>query len=391
MRYSLVELLRTPITAQTLHLEVFKKRSRGGSNGWMGCAYFCSRTNRPISDDEDCHSCSQEEIVDGRLISEDGLEKYPVIGGIPRLLPQEYMVQVWDQYAQWLDNYTSAYHSVESRFSRKNIQSQRRTAEQFGREWQTFDTLLDDFKTVFQQYFDLVDLKKLNGKMVLDAGCGMGRWAFHLAPRASRVIAFDLSFAVEPAYRNCYEVDNVEVIQGDIFHPPLRLVSFDFIYSLGVMHVLPDPSKAISSLKSLLAENGQLLIYTSYDLENRPQYFRLLKRSVDLLRQVTARAPAFCSYPIAFAVAGGIYLPLVYLGTLLESLGLHDVERRVPLYQTYRGKSFRLVLNDAVDRLTAPLENRYSKEEIDQWFSEAGFSRVRFSDSGPYWKAIGQA
>ena len=71
-------------------------------------------------------------------------------------------------------------------------------------------------------------------------------------------------------------------------------------------------------------------------------------------------------------------------------MGLRDVDQRVPLYQTYSGKSFRLILNDAVDRLTAPVENRYSRDEIGRWFSEAGFRNVKYSDSAPYWKTIGQ-
>jgi len=390
MRCGLIELLRTPVTGQALRLEVFKKGKRNLSKGWAHCAYFCSRMNRIISGDEPCDICGQEEVIDGCLISEDGLEQYPVIEGIPRLLPQEYMIEMWDKYPQWLDKYGTAYHSVESHFSPSNTRIQRRTAEQFGREWQTFDKLLKDFNRVFQEYFDLVDLKGFSRKTVLDAGCGMGRWAFHIAARTKRVVAFDLSFAVEPAYRNCYAQGNVEVIQADIFHLPLRSVSFDFIYSLGVLHHLPDPFKGFASLKRLLVENGELLIYVYYDLENRAPYFRSLKRAVDLLRQFTARAPAFCSYPIAFVVAGAVYLPLVWFGDLLQSMGLRDVDQRVPLYQTYSGKSFRLILNDAVDRLTAPVENRYSRDEIGRWFSEAGFRNVKYSDSAPYWKTIGQ-
>jgi len=71
-------------------------------------------------------------------------------------------------------------------------------------------------------------------------------------------------------------------------------------------------------------------------------------------------------------------------------MGLGHVRRKVALYETYRGKSFRMILNDAVDRLTAPIENRYSKGEIADWFEKAGFWNVQFSDSASYWKACGQ-
>jgi hypothetical protein len=108
------------------------------------------------------------------------------------------------------------------------------------------------------------------------------------------------------------------------------------------------------------------------------------------MRHLTTRAPASVSYPAALAVATGIYLPLVWYGHLLSKMGLQEADRKIPLYQTYKRKSFRLIYNDSVDRLTAPIENRYSKAEIVDWFSRAGFCKVEFSESSPYWKACGQ-
>ncbi len=390
MRRSLVELLRTPITGQALHLEVFATRERNFVDGWANCSHYCSLLNRIPSGREPCQICGLEEVIDGRLVSEDGNEQYPVIHGIPRLLPQQYMVQVWQRYPQWLQRHGTVCHSALSPYTDKKIEIQQRTAKKFGQEWQTFDKLLRDFNEVFHRYFDLVDLRSLDGKSVLDAGCGMGRWAFHLAPNAKRVVALDLSFAVEPAYKNCYEQGNVEVIHADIFHLPLRSLSFDLIYCLGVLHHLPDPLAGILSLKKLISNGGQLLTYMYYNLENRPTYFKAVKKAVDLLRNFTTRAPASCSYAVAFALAVGIYLPLVWYGGVLSSMGLRDVGRKIPLYQTYSGKSFRLIYNDAVDRVTAPIENRYSKAEIAGLFSKAGFRGVKFSRTSPYWKACGQ-
>lgn len=355
MRHALVELLRAPITGQSFRLEVFSTRKNNMADGWAHCSYYCARLNRKLSGHEPCQICGQEEVVDGRLVSEDGREQYPIIAGIPRLLPQEYMAQVWARYPQWRQKYTTACHSVKSRFSRDHIKIHRRTAEQFSREWETFDNMLKDFSAVFHEYFDLVDLEELKQKTVLDAGCGMGRWSFHIAPKSHRVVAFDLSFAVEPAYWNCHNQGNVEVIQADIFHLPLRSKCVDLIYCLGVLHHLLDPLAGFLSLKKLLRNDGKLLTYIYYNFENRPFYFRSLKRIVGLIRQFTTRVPISYSYPVAFAIAVGIYLPLVWYGDLLRGMGLKDVGLKIPLYQGYRGKSFRLILNDAVDRFTAPI------------------------------------
>jgi len=37
-----------------------------------------------------------------------------------------------------------------------------------------------------------------------------------------------------------------QVVQADLHRPPFALESFDFIYSIGVLHHLPDPEAGIS-------------------------------------------------------------------------------------------------------------------------------------------------
>src|SRR4051812_17463503 len=72
----------------------------------------------------------------------------------------------------------------------------RRTQASFGYEWTHFNDWRQSGETNFSQYFQDVDLTSLRGKLVLDAGCGMGRHARQLAPFAGRVIAVDFSQAV---------------------------------------------------------------------------------------------------------------------------------------------------------------------------------------------------
>jgi SAM-dependent methyltransferase len=390
MRHSVVEILRTPASGQALRLEIFRKIKREPSHGWINCREHCAYLNRIPSGGEPCDFCVQEEIIDGRLISEDGEEEYPVIDGIPRLLPSQYMVKILKRHSEWFEKYGRLQHHGEITISRKSIEIQQRTSERFGKEWETFDRLIDDFEEVFEQYFDLVDLDGLSGKTVMDAGCGMGRWAFYMAPKVRRIVAFDLSSSVEMAYRNCFDRGNVEIIQADVYHLPFLNESFDFIYCLGVLHHLPEPFMGFLSLKKLLAKNGKILLYLYYNLENRPLYFRVLKNIVNLVRMITTRIPIPFSYSFSFAVAVGIYLPVILLGNLLNAIGLEKVSTKLPLYQFYKSKSFRLILNDAIDRFTAPVENRYSKNDIIKWFKDAGFSDWKFSESPPYWKTIGK-
>ena len=44
---------------------------------------------------------------------------------------------------------------------------------------------------------------------------------------------------------------------------------------------------------------------------------------------------------------------------------------------------------DAYDRFCTRLEQRFSKEQIGVMLTAAGFEDIRFSDSPPYWCAVG--
>src|SRR2546426_12679790 len=87
------------------------------------------------------------------------------------------------------------------------------------------------------------------GRRVLDAGCGKRRHLRLAAAFGAReVIAVDLGPAVDAAAQNTADLDNVHVVQGDLTRPPFRPASVDLIYSIGVLHHLPEPEAGFRAL-----------------------------------------------------------------------------------------------------------------------------------------------
>ncbi len=84
-----------------------------------------------------------------------------------------------------------------------------------------------------------------------------------------------------------------------------------------------------------------------------------------------------------------IYLPLISVSRLLTFLGLSRISKKIPL-SYYVNKSINIIRNDALDRFGTPLEQRFSKKEIESMMILSGLSNVVFSDSEPYWVALGQ-
>ena len=157
--------------------------------------------------------------------------EYPVVAGIPRFVPsQEY-------------------------------------SGSFGYQWKAFAKLqLDSYNgTRFsEERFRAItgwERRDLEGKRVLDAGCGAGRFA-EVASRVfgAWVTAVDLSEAVEACRENLMP-DPPAVCQASIYEMPFRDGAFDFVYSIGVIQHTPDPARAIRSLCRMVKPGGMLALW----------------------------------------------------------------------------------------------------------------------------------
>ena len=133
----------------------------------------------------------------------------------------------------------------------------------FGRQWTWFKrTQLDhpdQGLTASREAFTAKTgwtAEDVKDRLVLDAGCGMGRFAEVASSWGARVIAADLSGAVLAAAENLPVRESVALLHADLFDLPLKEASFDRIYSLGVLHHTPDAEAAFHALVPLLRPGG---------------------------------------------------------------------------------------------------------------------------------------
>jgi len=213
----------------------------------------------------------QEEIKTGEIVCSKCLRKYNILNYVPRFVET--------------DEYTGSYSFEWNLHKRTQLDSATGTTE-------SRDTFIT--KTGF-------NLQDLNGKRVLDAGCGSGGFLEVVSNSGAEVIGVDLSYAVEAAQENLGSLKNVHIVQADIFNLPLKKGLYDYVYSIGVLMATPNTKKAFMKLLPLLKNQGQIAIwfYSKCCTQHLPDFH---------YRKITTRLPKRVLYALAY-----ISIPYVLL------------------------------------------------------------------------------
>lgn len=263
------------------------------------------------------------------------------------------------------------------------------TIDSFGEEWQKFsDFEKKDLDIIGLDYFDQTELILNSETIALDVGCGSGRWAKYLSPKVKFIEAIDPSKAVFTALRMTKDIPNIRITQAGVESIPFDDNSFDFVYSLGVLHHLPDTTGALKRCIEKLKPGGWLLIYLYYNLDNRAYWYRGIFLISNFLRKIISRLPKKIKFAVCDIIALMIYFPFAKLNLVVNKFS-PNLAAQLPLAY-YSKTSFRIMQNDALDRFGTPLEKRFSKAEIRFILENLGLTNITFSNQKPYWHVIAQ-
>ena len=261
----------------------------------------------------------------------------------------------------------------------------------FGHEWAAFDyaetETAEALDAQFAAYCAPLDLAQFNPKTSLagDFGAGSGRWSSRLAPYFSLVYALEPSDGASIVLRNKFAGEpKIVVLQETVGVNSIPVGSLDLAMSLGVLHHIPDTALAIKDVARSIKPGGVFLCYLYYSLENKPTYYRLIFKGVNVVRRVISASPQPVRRLSATIIAALIYWPLARLSKVLSKLGRNTAN--LPLHH-YADMPFVMLANDALDRFGTSLEQRFSKAEITEMLRGADFdlTTLKFSEIEPFW------
>lgn len=288
-------------------------------------------------------------VMSGSLRCEPCDRAFPIVRGIPRFAADAYAPDVEGTVQgfgyQWL---------------RANpiIQNKLFTAP---------ETFLDFIEPVRPEFFA--------GKVVLDGGCGMGRFsklAHGFGARA--VVSVDLSDAVEAAFENTRSLEGTMVIQADLLALPLRQ-AFDYAFSIGVLHHTSAPRAAFDALVRRVHPGGAVSAWV-YGRENNEWIIDVLN---PIRQSVTSRLPRSALRALSYALTMPLYLGVKGVYQPLARSRWSEQARRLFYfdYLTFLGSfGYHEQALIVFDHLVPSLAEYISRPELDAWFGENGLEQV---------------
>jgi SAM-dependent methyltransferase len=264
------------------------------------------------------------------------------------------------------------------------------TAASFGWQWQHFTQKDALYAEQFRGWIAPVEPKFFKDKLVLEGGCGKGRHTQLAAGwRARDVIGVDLSDAVETAFAATRGLENAHVVQADIYHLPFPPV-FDYAFSVGVLHHLPDPRGGFKSLAGRVKQGGHISAWV-YGAENNEWITRLIN---PLRERITSRINPRALLHLSKLPTALLYLATKLIYRPLNHLGDGAIAKRL-FYNDYLKAiaefGWREQHTIVFDHLVAPTAFYISRDEFAEWWNDIGAREVQISwHNKNSWRGFGK-
>jgi SAM-dependent methyltransferase len=288
------------------------------------------------------------DVLEGRLVSETSRAQYPIVNGIPRFVDHrapEYAASFGYQWTRW--------PSVQ--FESRNIG---KPMEGYTRHmWEAITGMTDG---------------RIRDRVILDIGCGPGRFIDIARLKGAKVIGIDYSLAVEAAATQFKDDPDVCICQADAMNLPIATGSVEGAFSIGVLHHTPQPSRGVDEAARVVVPGGWLAIA----VYNKGGYYDA--RMVNAWRRTFARLwNTFGHYPPLFYTYATVYLhrllgPMKFLTRPIDAV-----------FPSMYFPDLTWSLVDTFDSVTPCYQSAHECHEVFAWLKHAGLCDIEPTHWGP--------
>lgn len=182
------------------------------------------------------------DVTSGHIICENCKTHFPIINGIPSMLPHNNDIECRPTLELALSSSLDSIQTSEMKF---------RNDHAYG-----YDTLsVEQANLEIDFVLDELTLLPTHKHTILDLGCGTGRALLSLIPYSQTLIGVDFSFeslkVLQAKLNSLGPNNNIHLIHGDALHPPLKENQFDIITSIQLLQSFPSADIRLSVLKEI--------------------------------------------------------------------------------------------------------------------------------------------
>lgn len=217
---------------------------------------------------------------------------------------------------------------------------------------------------------------RLVGEVILEVGGGAGRFTEPAAGTGAMVVSVDLSEAVDVNYSSHGHLDNLLIVQADVYRLPFKEESFDKVFCFGVLQHTPDVEAAFQAVSRCVRRGGDLAI----DVYRRRTGIKRVLETKRWVRPLTRRLPQAALYRFCRKY-------VTYMWPVAEQL------RRIP--RIGRAITYRLLIPDyhgllplsdealkewaildMFDMVSPAYDQPQSLATVRRWFGDSRFHQV---------------
>lgn len=238
------------------------------------------------------------------------------------------------------------------------------TAKAFASSWNNLPAGSVYTTAQFEDWMAPLARADLEGREVLELGCGNGSLLVHACTWSpARIVGVDLGDSVRTARANVAQFACATIEQADLVE--YRSAGFDVVYCIGVLHHLKQPHAGFASVLRNTRPGGRFHCWV-YAREGNA----LVRLVVEPLRRVTSRLPWWFTKHL---VATPLVAPYFVYAKLLRTLG-ERAPRWLPLrdYSLWIAqRGFAFFRHVAFDQLVTPQTCYLSRADLEDWLAQA--------------------
>ena len=247
--------------------------------------------------------------------------------------------------------------------------------DRFGYEWTNYSKIQPEYEEQFLRWLPFLKSADWENVFFLDVGCGMGRnsyWPLSYGAKSGVAIDVDQGtlISAKETLRAFQNIDIRFLSAYDIDY----VNAFDLAFSIGVIHHLEFPEKAVKGMFQAVKPGGRVAIWV-YGYENNEWIVRFFN---------PLRKFLFSKLPISLVHHLSLY-PAIFLYLFLK-MRVFQFE----YFKLLQKFNFRHIRSIVFDQMLPNIANYWSKDQVENLLAEAGLIDIKLQHVNDMsWAAIG--